>query len=190
MPKKVDHDERRRQLVEASWDVICADGLEGVSLRRIADAADCTTGRIAHYFNGRDDLLIASLRMAHDQAGARMRAIADRESAPLPRLRAILLEALPLDDRRHREWKVWLSFWAAAIGSPHLAAENTRRYQEWAQGLCMALKPLVKKSQIEEHAQRLVTLIDGLGVSTTLNPSPAARAYASAEVDAVLATLM
>lgn len=189
MPKKVDHDERRRQLVEASWDVICADGLEGVSLRRIADAANCTTGRIAHYFDGRDDLLVASLRMAHEQASTRMRAIADRESAPLPRLRAILLEALPLDDRRHREWKVWLSFWAAAIGSPDLAAENTRRYQEWGQGLSAALKPLVEKSRIDEYAHRLVTLIDGLGISTTLDPSPAARAYASAEVDAFLATL-
>lgn len=186
MPKKIDHNERRRELVQASWDVLCADGLEGVSLRRVANAANCTTGRIAHYFEGRNELLIASLRMANTQAAARMRAIADSEDDPLKRLRAVLLESLPLDARRLKEWQVWLSFWAATIGNRELAAENQKRYREWRAALRSALKPLASAKEIDLLADRLVTLVDGLGVGATLDPTKEKRRRAEAEVDAFL----
>jgi len=186
MPKKIDHNERRRELVQASWDVLCADGLEGVSLRRVANAANCTTGRIAHYFEGRNELLIASLRMANTQAAARMRAIADSEDDPLKQLRAVLLESLPLDARRLKEWQVWLSFWAATIGNRELAAENQKRYREWRAALRSALKPLASANEIDLLADRLVTLVDGLGVGATLDPTKENRRRAEAEVDAFL----
>jgi AcrR family transcriptional regulator len=189
MPKKVDHDERRRELVQASWDVLCADGLEGVSLRRVALAANCTTGRIAHYFDGRDKLLIASLQMAHAQTGARMRSIAEAEPNPLKRLRAILLESLPLDARRLKEWQVWLSFWAASIGHDDLAAENQLRYKEWRQALRDALDPIVSAQEAIVQADRLVTLVDGLGVGATLTPTKQMRARAEGEIDAFLDAL-
>lgn len=189
MPKKIDRDERRRELVQASWDVLCTDGLEGVSLRRVADAADCTTGRIAHYFEGRDELLVASLRMANTQAAARMREIADCEDDPLKRLRAVLLESLPLDARRLKEWQVWLSFWAATIGNKDLAGENQKRYREWRTALSSALEPLAPMKEIDVLAERLVTLVDGLGVGVTLNPTKEMRARAEAEVDAFLKNL-
>lgn len=189
MPKKVDHDERRRELVQASWDVLCKEGLEGVSLRRVADAAQCTTGRIAHYFEGRDELLVASLRLAHSQAAERMQTIANRETDPLKRLRAILLESLPLDTRRLKEWQVWLSFWAAAIGHKELAAENRRRYQEWRVALASALQPLTSNSDVPIIADRLVTLIDGLGIGATLEPTKEKRLRAEAEIDTFLTTL-
>lgn len=189
MPKKVDHDERRRELVQASWDVLCKEGLEGVSLRRVADAAQCTTGRIAHYFEGRDELLVASLRLAHSQAAERMQTIANRETDPLKRLRAILLESLPLDTRRLKEWQVWLSFWAAAIGHKELAAENRRRYEEWRVALASALQPLTSNSDVPIIADLLVTLIDGLGIGATLEPTKEKRLRAEAEIDTFLTTL-
>ncbi|MDF1848065.1 MAG: TetR family transcriptional regulator C-terminal domain-containing protein [Parvibaculaceae bacterium] len=189
MPKKIDPNERRRELVLASWDVLCADGLEGVSLRRVADAANCTTGRIAHYFEGRDQLLIASLRMANAQAAERMQAIAESEADSLKRLRAILMESLPLDTRRLKEWQVWLSFWAASIGHKDLAVENQRRYAEWRAALQSALRALTSESDATILADRLVTLIDGLGIGVTLDPSKEKRRRAEAEVDAFLNSL-
>ncbi len=189
MPKKVDHDARRLELVQASWDVLCEDGIEGVSLRRVADAANCTTGRIAHYFEGRDALLVASLRLANSQAAERMQAIADEETDPLKQLRAVLLESLPLDTRRLKEWQVWLSFWAATIGHKDLAAENQRRYAEWRTALQSALRPLTSISDATALADRLVTLIDGLGIAATLDPSKEKRRRAEAEVDAFLNAL-
>ncbi len=182
MPKQVDHALRRRQLVEASWDVIAAEGIEGVTLRKVAQAADCTTGRIAHYFSGREELVRSALRAAHKDAARRMMRIARSDTQAQDRLRRVAFEGLPLDAARLREWKVWLVFWASATSNAVLAEENVRRYADW-QGLLESLLAEIgtdadTPAQIERQALELASLIDGLGIRTTLAPTPANRRLA------------
>ena len=122
MPKIVDAAAKRAELVEASWEVIARDGLRGATLRRVAAAAGCTTGQLTHYFPGRHDLLVEALRAVHFAAGARMVAAEERARGPRERLEAVLLESLPLDTTRLREWRVWLAFWGEAMHERRLAA--------------------------------------------------------------------
>ena len=187
MPKQVDHALRRRQLVEASWDVIAAEGIEGVTLRKVAEAADCTTGRIAHYFSGRDELVLSALRAAHKDAERRMMRAARSDAGAQDRLRRVAFEGLPLDAARLREWKVWLVFWASAASNPMLADENARRYADWQELLAALIAEIGSAAdtpaQTEAHALELASLIDGLGIRTTLAPTPANRRLARNAVD-------
>ncbi len=114
MPKIVDHDTRRREIVEASWQVIAGEGLDGVTMRKIAAAADCTTGRLTHYFANREELVLAALRAVYDAAASRMAVARAADGTPRQRLLRMLEETLPLDDARLREWKIWIAFWGAA----------------------------------------------------------------------------
>jgi len=187
MPKQVDHALRRRQLVEASWDVIAAEGIEGVTLRKVAQAADCTTGRIAHYFSGREELVRSALRAAHKDAARRMMRIARSGAEAQDRLRRVAFEGLPLDAARLREWKVWLVFWASATSNAALAEENVRRYADW-QGLLESLLAEIgtdadTPAQAEPQALALASLIDGLGIRTALAPTAANRRLARDAVD-------
>ena len=59
MPRVVDHEERRWEIVYALWLVIAEHGIEGVSLRHVAAAADVSMGRIQHYFGTKDALVLA-----------------------------------------------------------------------------------------------------------------------------------
>ena len=52
MPKVVDHAVRRAELVDAAWRVIAEEGLEAATMRRIAEAAGCTTGRVTPSLQG------------------------------------------------------------------------------------------------------------------------------------------
>ena len=72
MPKVIDHAVRRAELVDAAWRVIAEEGLEAATMRRIAEAAGCTTGRVTHYFDSKDDVLVAALREVHSRAAKRM----------------------------------------------------------------------------------------------------------------------
>ncbi len=165
MPKSVDPSQKRTEFVAASWDVIAAEGLKGATLRRVAAEAGCTTGALTHYFTDRQSLLIDALRSAHNQAGARMIDAAKRASSHLERLKAVLLEALPLDESRLREWRVWLAFWAESMNDAELAEENARRYAEWRELLREVVGPLTRKAaQTEQEVAHLVALIDGLGL--------------------------
>ena len=164
MPKQVDMAEKRLEFISASIDVIATEGLSAASLRRIAEEASCTTGSLMHYFDNRKILLLETLRSVHRSAGRRMANAVDFGGTDHDILRLVLLESLPLDDVRLKEWRVWLAFWAASMGDRELTKENARRYDEWFHLVRSLLKPLIKKRNLDKKSRETVTLIDGLGV--------------------------
>lgn len=50
MPKIVNHDERRQELIEATWQVIAQHGLSAVTMRQIAEEAGYANGALKPYF--------------------------------------------------------------------------------------------------------------------------------------------
>lgn len=165
MPKVVDHDARRVTIVEAALTVIATAGLEGATVRRIAEAAGSTTGLVTHYFASKDDILIAALRHVHRSAGTRMIDVAKDKPAPAA-LGAVIEQSLPLDDTRRTEWKIWLAFWGQAVAVPELAAEQRSRYDEWTD----LLTKLVTNAELDTSIPGLIAVIDGVGIRATIAP--------------------
>jgi len=173
VPKVVDHAQRRRELVAATWAVVAAEGIEAATVRRIAEEAGCTTGRITHYFADKEEVLVAALRQVHRAAGRRMLAAIGPRSG-LEALRAVLAEALPLDQERILEWRVWLAFWGSAATSARLQAEQHERYREW-RGLLkrvLATVPLSADIDLDRLVDQIVALVDGFGLQGVLDPQP------------------
>jgi AcrR family transcriptional regulator len=171
VPKVVDHAQRRRELVAATWAVVAAEGIEAATVRRIAEEAGCTTGRITHYFADKEEVLVAALRQVHRAAGRRMLAAIGPRSG-LEALRAVLAEALPLDQERILEWRVWLAFWGSAATSARLQAEQHERYREW-RGLLkrvLATVPLSADIDLDRLVDQIVALVDGFGLQGVLDP--------------------
>ena len=189
MPKQVDHALRRRELVAASWDVISREGLEALTLRKVAAAADCTTGRIAHYFEGREELLLAALSSAYAASEARMVRIEQSSRSAEDRLRGVIHEALPLNAERLKEWRVWMVFWAAAATNDDLAQENTRRYAAWQRMLARLITEHAGPVNAQNLAFALVAVIDGIGIRTSLSPDARNRKLARAAIDRWIADL-
>ncbi len=75
-------------------------------------------------------------------------------------------EALPLDEIRRTEWRVWLAFWGQAASVPALGAEQRSRYREWTD----VLSRLLDDAGIETPVSALVAVIDGIGVRATIAP--------------------
>lgn len=155
----------RERIIDAGIALLAERGFAETSLRNVAARAGCTTGSVTHHFADRQALLVAMLRAAHDAAARRMIEVAQRQRTARGRLKAVLQEALPLDARRLREWKVWLAFWAEAANDQALAKENAARQEEWELLLESLLLPLVRDSRARRRAlEELLVLIDGLGV--------------------------
>ena len=171
VPKVVDHAQRRRELVAATWAVVAAEGIEAATVRRIAEEAGCTTGRITHYFADKEEVLVAALRQVHRAAGKRMLAAIGPRSG-LEALRAVLAEALPLDQERVLEWRVWLAFWGSAATSASLQSEQHQRYREW-RGLLkrvLATAQLSADIDLDRLVDQIVALVDGFGLQGVLDP--------------------
>ena len=164
MPKKVDIAAKRLEFISASVDVIANEGLSAANLRRIAEAASCTTGSLMHYFDSRKVLLLETLRSVHQSAGRRMAKAMDSGGTDRDILLLVLFESLPLDDVRLKEWRVWLAFWSASMDDKELTKENARRYNEWFNLVRSLLEPLISQKNLDQKSKETITLIDGLGV--------------------------
>jgi AcrR family transcriptional regulator len=189
MPKLIDHDSRRRELVEASWRVIADEGLDGLTMRKIATAADCTTGRLTHYFANREELVLAALRAVYDAAGARMASALEKHVSPRDQLQLMLEECLPLDAARLQEWKVWIAFWSAAAADPRLASENDNRHARWHKSMLPLLAKIAPQANAAFEADRLIGLVNGLGLQAAINPSRANKSRARTTLSQHLDTL-
>ena len=123
MPKIVDHDERRRSLIEATWRVIAREGIANATTRGIAREAGCSSGVLAHYFADKAELMASAMLAAHAEVHARL----DPEPTGLASVRQYMLECLPLDERRRFLAVVEASFWGQAVGNPRLVDEVVRQ---------------------------------------------------------------
>ena len=175
MPKKVDHDERREELVLAAWRVIAAQGIDEVTIRDIARESGYSSGVLAHYFENKDDLLAHALRLSHTRI--RKRYDAEREKAEAAEaLRAILLDNLPLDEQREMETRIEMSFWARALRNGDLHDIQ----QGESETLRTLLRELVEQAQEdgkiaaahdrEEVLEMLGAMIDGISLHALLYP--------------------
>ncbi len=164
MPKLVDPEERRRHFATCGLNLIAAQGLEAFTLRAVAAEAGVTTGALTHYFPSRAELIMAVLDLAGAAASKRLTAVFNGAKSDYARLHDILISALPLDDEGVRAWRIWLAFWAAAIGDETLAEENGRRYTQWRNLIVQLLRPLIASEvEVDREADLLAGLIDGFG---------------------------
>ena len=94
----------------------------------------------------------------------------------LEALRAVLAEALPLDQERILEWRVWLAFWGSAATSTCLQAEQHQRYREWRGLLKRVLATAQQDGQLsagidlDRLVDQIVALVDGFGLQGVLDP--------------------
>jgi AcrR family transcriptional regulator len=173
MPKIVDWDERRDEILSATWRVIARDGIAGATIRAIAREAHCSPGILAHYFDDKADILGSALLHSHRRVGARMKEVAAGLSG-LAALRAVMLEALPLDERRDLEAEIEISFWGRALGNPDLRELQHSEFERLCSRLrghlaeAAGLGELAPDCDLVLATHQLVVLIDGLSAERVL----------------------
>lgn len=189
MPKKIDHEQRRRQLTEALWRVLTVHGMEAVSLRQVAAEAGVSMGMVQHYFADKEEMVLFALSSMTEQVGRRISegfATLPDQDDPLGRVRALLVQMLPLDDERRIEAQVAATFLARAPVDPRIAEYLRSGYAEGHAYLTEQLRA-AGVADAEREASTLFALTDGLTVHTLARHHEPAEALAI--LDAHLARL-
>jgi AcrR family transcriptional regulator len=183
MPKIVNHERRREELVRAVWEIISRDGIEGATVRKVAEAAGVSVGGLRHYFDNQAGLLSFA---AHAVARSVAKRISDHllntDLQGMQRAQLILEELLPLDDNRRVEVDVWLACLVRShvddsLAELRLAAwPGERHICRLAVASCHGL-PLPDRleqefaeAHLEGQAMRLHIFIDGLTLQTATYP--------------------
>src|SRR6516162_1794366 len=174
MPKIVDHAERRDEIALVACRVVASQGFDGASMVRIAREAGSTTGMLAHYFDSKQDIIIAALRLILRRIEERL----TRPAASTSRsdLLDLLLEALPVDAHRHIECAFWITFWGHVTADKRLKRINAWVHREYMRLFERCLEVSWAEWSQWSPATRdqvlrsLVTFINGLTASAVANP--------------------
>jgi AcrR family transcriptional regulator len=170
VPKIVDHDQRRRELAAAVWQVIARDGVDEISIRSVAAASGWSSGALRHYFSTRAELLAFACEQVIEQVTERISRMRPTDD-PIQTVRAILLETMPVDETRHTECSIAFAFLALGLGDPELARVQRRHFTSMYE-LCLRLvrhladqKVLAPTRQdTDVLARRMHAVVDGLSV--------------------------
>lgn len=119
MPKVVNLEQRRTEIVRALWTVINHRGIEGVTYQAVARAAGISVGRVQHYFGSKEELVRAGCQGIVDRASTayynRVRSL-----DPWSALVELLIEPIPRTEAFRRGAAVWYAYVARAAVDPNI----------------------------------------------------------------------
>ncbi|MEN2743657.1 TetR/AcrR family transcriptional regulator [Sinomonas halotolerans] len=179
MPKIVDHDQRRLELVDATWRVIAERGLDAATMRDIAAEAGFANGALKPYFASKDRLLDFAFEHVFAQTNRRMESATAGLSGRAA-LRAYCHEILPLDEDRLAEARVAIAFWQKALRDPAKAALHERSMELWRASMAGFLRDEEhEQASPDEHAAEgpdvrvgaIMDLVLGAQITATLSPA-------------------
>jgi AcrR family transcriptional regulator len=174
MPKIVDHARRRDEIAHVACEVVAEFGFEQATVARIAQAAGYTTGMVAHYFDSKQEIILAALRLILMRIEERLNRRRERNDVSLL---SVLAEALPLDAQRSTECAFWMAFWGQVS-----ADKKMRRLNAWVHREYMRLFARVfaehwpeslqwPKNVRDQTLRSVITFVNGLTASAVTSPS-------------------
>ena len=128
MPKIVDHAKRRDEIAHIACQVVAEYGFEQATVARIAHAAGHTTGMVAHYFDSKQEIILAALRLILARIEERLNRRHGRQETDLV---GVLSEALALDEQRFTECAFWMAFWGQVSADKKLRRLNAWVHREY-----------------------------------------------------------
>lgn len=171
MPRLVNHDQRRIEIVEAAWRIIARGGFAAATMREIAAEAGFANGGLKHYFAGKDELLTAAFQHTFFRINERAaHTIGDRSGVEAIRL--LCLEMLPLDEERRVESRVTVAFWDRAASSAKLMKIHADSYAIWRNWMEQELDKARLKGQIVRSESNGQIIDEILAVTAGLRVIP------------------
>lgn len=162
MPRQVDHDGRRRAIVQATVEVLADHGLAGVTIRAVAEQLGGSVTLVTHYYSSREELIgdLATQLAAgwREDVAALEQGLDD----PRDRLHALLTWALP---ERRDEMLIERARFELLVARDDFpgAGRVFAGFDEYMRGLFHEhLRELVPADRVEATVDVLRSIVSGI----------------------------
>jgi len=188
MPKAIDHDQRRRDIIDVTWKLIVKGGLEAATMREIAAEAGFANGALKHYFPGKDDILKGAYQLSMDRIVERLTE-STKGLTGIEALRAIVSATMPLDADSRESARVLLAFWERGLSSTDIRDAFQGHLADWRAdsiGLiaqCRQQGLIDTDASDDEIVHEMIYLNVGATVLSSVAPEFADRASIEAMID-------
>lgn len=170
MTRRIFHHEsedvRRQDLISATLDCIVDYGIQGATVRQIAERAGVTPGLIRHYFVSKDLMLQAAYReVVNTMFATASKAAEDEANDPASKLRVFVLSNFKAPIIDQRMLSLWATFISQTGVDPALAAIHRESYLSYRDSLESLLTDAIASAGRTIEAgerRRLAIAINGL----------------------------
>ena len=143
MPKRIDPDARRAQIVDAYLRIVARSGVAAATTRALAVEAGIAAGALWHSFASIDDVVRAAFERVYAQTGIRIAAATEGRRG-LAALDAMIGEIIPHDEATRAEAVVVVSFWGLLPAHDEFRAYTRSVEQDWGRQVCRHLVEAVE----------------------------------------------
>lgn len=165
MPKQIDHDQRRKEILYASLDVFAREGYKNTNLGLIASACGLSRTTVYQYFKDKSEIFLYAIKSTTDAMLAKYSTEEwARITDPEEKLLKVMYDILDTADNYEKEIKNLTKF----ISEVDYDIQDIikRRTARLAFLLARVIRDIVKKTNsqrkinAQEEAQKLIVLVE------------------------------
>jgi AcrR family transcriptional regulator len=186
--------ERRPQILWAAIQCVAELGIEGATMKKVADRAGVSTGMITYYFEDKNDLMKNALAYGHQMVGERSRELRlDNEARDY--LTTLFEVSLIEDSPTVPPLSFWIEYWAHASRDKDLKDFRAGRISRFRQSIADAVRAGGDSGRFAEGidpllaADLLQAVLDGLQLKVALDSATISRERAMEVVGFLLAIM-
>lgn len=173
MPRPHVEEERRQQILEATWHVITVSGFRNLRLSDVAKRAGVSSGMIHYYFDTKRELLKAAFERYYEHSTKRRQWLMETGKGPLELLKLLVESYLPVEEETLEGWHVWSELWVEGLQEPDLRQLNEDFYGQWRGVVADIIRDgqdagVIREGSAAELANMLIAMIDGLAIQVLL----------------------
>ena len=194
MPKLVDREQRRQEILDVTWRIMASRGADAATMREIAREAGYANGALAPYFASKDELVEAAYVYVFERTNDRIQAaVAGKHGVAA--LRAFLVEVLRASELTRLEARIVLPFWNRTVTDERLARLNDAAMRQWRHDLGRLVAEGREDGDVtvgtadDVVVEQLLATALGLQVLALLPEAPTAPETQLAMLDAALSAL-
>jgi AcrR family transcriptional regulator len=170
--------QRRRLILDAVIACVSENGIDGATIRSVAERARVSTGMVSYYYPTKRDLIAATI----DAAVADLHTRVTQQSGEGPgfdRLQKTAEVLLLHPGENFPSMSFWMEFWAAATREPHLGERFVRALASNHEAYRAALEAETHRGgqmrgevDVELAVNMISSLLRGLRIEAALGKSP------------------
>lgn len=184
---------RRAQILEAVTQVVDDYGIDGVTMRRVAERAHVSVGMLTYYYASKRELIFDALTEANSRRYRQRRAIGGEGSNP--RRMAAYFDVAFSEEPGIQDWAFTLMSWAQATRDPELRQYLVDHFVEGRQSMVGHIQAGIETGEVRDDldpqalAELFIAVRDGLGVEVALEADGVSRTRARQLADMFLKLL-
>lgn len=170
MPRYVDHEARRQDIVDATVGVLAERGMKGLSFRAVASLLGGSTTLVTRYYATQEELLTEAAISLTKKWDQEVRALDTQSSDPWERLRSLLIWLVPTTEDSRIAERARIQLLADELtGAAH--REELKRYDRKIRHyLRNHLREVVPAHQVTDLVDFLRAATTGVVLSTLEHP--------------------